>query len=250
MLRGLRAFKFLARSLSVFPFALIVALALPASASPFRLLTTEAALNPRASVVVGLQEVGANLGPVFIDTNPLYDALLIENLGAKYVYAEDQWGVTVGARYIYFAGSNVLDGAIKGREPRISRFSLDAKGPMAFAGASLRVAKADLHFNYQYADISGSKISTPIVAAAYPISLNWDLVGELGYDFSNKQPRASLGITRSGPTFGWRLGVTYVKIDDPYYQYTGVAPIIDFFWLIGGSSGAAITPAPSEGAKL
>ena len=207
----------------------ILVLSSVASATPFKLLTTEAAVNPPASGVIGLQEAGLNLGPVFVDTNPLFDVALIENIGAKFVYSN----FTVGGRYIYFAGSGTLENQVRQREPRIKSFSLNASGPMLFAGYTLQTTSVDFHFNMQYANISGSKVTSPVFAANLPIGGSWDLAGELGYDFSNDQMRASIGFLREGPSVGWRLGVTYVKIDDPYVKYAGVAPILDFYWLIG-----------------
>lgn len=206
-----------------------------AASNPFRLLTTEAAENPSSVGVAGLQELGINLGPVFIDTNPLYDVLTIGNLGAKFVYSRPEFSVTAGARYLNFFGSSIVESQIKKSEPRIDSFRITASGVLGFVGVSRRFDNLGLHFNFQYADISGSRITSPVFAADVAFSENWAAVGELGYDFANRQPRASLGVVRNGPNFGARLGLTYIKIDDAFLRYTGVAPIIDFFWLIGGS---------------
>ncbi len=208
-----------------------------ASATPFKLLTTETGVNPNAKVVAGLQEVGVKFGPVFIDTNPLYDVLFVENLGAKFSFEN----FAVGARYIWFAGSSVLENQIKRQEPRITKFSLNAQGPMLYGAYTQAIGRTDLTFNFQYADISGSKVTSPILAVNTPIGTHWHLAGELGYDFTNKQPRLSAGFVREGPQLKWRLGVTYVKIEDPYLKYTGVAPILDFYWLFGGTNGVPLT---------
>jgi hypothetical protein len=211
---------------------------------PFRLLTTEAASNPQASWLAGLQSLGLNEGPVFIDTNVLYDLGFTENLGAKYVRPIDsQTAVTVGARYFYFIGSSFLESAVKARQSRVDQFRLTFSGPLGYAGVTRQTDFADYHFNFQYADVSGSKVLGAVFAASVPFAEVWCGIGEAGYDFENRQPRASLGVERNGDSFGLRFGLTYLHIDDSLIRYTGVAPVIDFFWLMGKPKSASPTEA-------
>lgn len=205
------------------------------AAPPFRLLTTESASNPPSTVVLGLQEAGANLGSVFVDTNPLFDAALTPNLGAKFVVdGPNAVSFTIGARYLHFVGSDVVERKAKAMEPTLNQFSLDFRGVLAYAGATLETESANFHFNFQWAEVSTSKAVGIIAASDFAFGENWGGIVEAGYDLANRQPRLSAGIYRSGPTFGLRLGATYVKIDDPLLQYRGLVPVIDLYWLMGG----------------
>lgn len=202
---------------------------------PFRLLTMEAAENPSSKWVAGLQVIGINTGPVLIETNPILDLAYTPNLGIKFVTAvESDFHLTAGARYLKFTGSGAAETKVKEQTSLIERFKIDYQGYTAFLGATYRPAQTGYHFNFQYANISNSKVTTAIFGANVPFAGVWSVLAEGGYDFHNKQPRASLGVSRNGPTFGTRLGLTYVEINDPLLNYKGPLPVIDLYWLFGG----------------
>ena len=76
---------------------------------PFRLLTVETAINPEAKIVLGLEELGLNTGPVFIDTNPILDLGYTANLGAKFIFpATADIKMAWGLRYFKFFGSQAV----------------------------------------------------------------------------------------------------------------------------------------------
>lgn len=99
---------------------------LPTSAraqKPFRLLTVETAFNPDAKIVVGLEELGLNSGPVFIDTNPIVDLGYTANLGAKfYIPLSADFKMAVGARYFKFFGSQAVSDRVKATSTLIDKF--------------------------------------------------------------------------------------------------------------------------------
>lgn len=201
---------------------------------PFRLLTVQTAYNPEAKVVLGLQELGINTGNVFIDTNPLVDLGYTANLGAKLIFPiNSDVKMTLGARYFKFIGSQAVSDRVKATSTLIDKFNIDYQGLTSFIGASIDIGSLGYHANFQYADISGSKVSSPVLGVDWNFAEYWSLIGEAGYDVFNKQPRASFGISKYGPGFGLRLGATYVEIVDPIKTYKGIAPIVDFYWLIG-----------------
>ena len=218
------------------------------AAKPFRLLTTEAARNPEGYGVIGAYEAGAKFRQVFVDTNPLMDLALTPNVGAKIAFGEGPLTYTVGTRYLRFVGSGVVESLAKSRSPLVEKFSLEFSGLMSFAGASYQTDRTGIHVNVQHADISGSKVLGAVLAADHPLSENWSALIEAGYDFANKQPRASIGVGRFGPTFGMRLGATYVSIEDPSLTYKGALPVIDFYWVLGGETAEPALAAP-EGEK-
>ena len=229
----------------------LVSMTAPAMAeAPFRLLTMEAAQNPRGEIVLGAHEAGVVLGPVMIDSNPIMNLGLTPNLGAKLVLGEGPLSYTVGTRYVKFVGSHVLQRLARERSSLVEKFSLEFEGLMSYVGASFRTEKTAYHFNLQHADISGSKVLGAVFAADHPLSEAWSALAELGWDFANHQPRASIGVGRFGPTFGMRLGATYVSIEDPSFTYKGALPVIDLYWILGGASAEPTSePAPPEGDK-
>ena len=202
--------------------------------SPFRLLTVEAASNPDSKVVLGLEELGLNAGPVFIDTNPLLDLGYTSNLAAKFSFPlNSDFKMAVGARYFKFFGSQAISDRVKTTSTLIDKFNIDFQGYTAFVAVTYGMGPINYHANFQYADISGSKVSSPVLALDYSFAAYWSLIAEVGYDLFNKQPRASFGVSKNGPGFGIRFGGTYVEVVDPLKTYKGLIPILDFYWLIG-----------------
>ncbi len=205
---------------------------------PFRLLTMEAAANPSATVVAGLQEIGYVAGPVFIDVNPLLMAANTANLGGKFVFnVAPDFQLTVGARYFQLLGSAALETRVKQSSAFISKFQLKYSGFTSYVGATYTGGPANLHFNLQTADISGSKILGAVLGTSIVFGDVWSLIAEGGYEFTKKHPRASLGIARHGPVFGFKFGATYVELNDPLLNYKGPIPVLDFYWLFGGAKG-------------
>ncbi len=202
---------------------------------PFRLLTMETATNPDATVVAGFQELGFVTGPVFIDTNPLLLAANTANLAGKFVFSvTPDLQMTLGTRYFKLLESSTLEGRVKENSTLISKFQLNYSGFTSYAGATYNTHFADFHFNVQSADISGSKIFGAVLGTNFFLGDTWSLIAEGGHEFANKQPRASFGIARHGPVFGFKFGATYIELNDPFFNYKGFIPVLDFYWLFGG----------------
>lgn len=141
--------------------------------------------------------------------------------------------MTLGARYFKFIGSQAISDRVKATSTLIDKFNIDYQGFTSFIGASFDAGGIGYHANFQYADISGSRVTSPVLAVDFAFADYWTLIAEAGYDFFNKQPRASFGVSKNGPGFGFRLGTTYVEIVDPIKTYKGLVPVLDFYWLIG-----------------
>ncbi len=214
---------------------IIVGAALPVYAQkPFRLLTVETATNPDSKVVLGLEELGLNISPVFIDTNPILLLGSTANIGAKFIFpVTADFKMAWGARYFKFMGSQALTDRVKATSTLIDKFNIDFQGYSTYLVATYETTLINYHVNFQYADISGSKVTSSVLAADYLFADYWSLIAEAGYDFFNKQPRASFGLSKNGPGFGFRFGGTYVEIVDPFKTYKGLIPVLDFYWLVG-----------------
>ena len=152
--------------------------------------------------------------------------------------------LTAGVRYVDFLGSTVVQSYAVQKQPLLQKFDVEFSGIVSDLGASAKFGRFDTHLNVQYANLSGSKVTSVIAACNYAFGDLWGAVLEAGYDFSNTQPRLSAGFLRSGPTFSTRLGVTYVAVNDPLLQYKSVIPVIDFFWTFGKARVENVKPTP------
>lgn len=205
-----------------------------ATVQPFKLLTVEPAFLPQQKVTVGLLETGFNTHDAFINTNTLMDLGMTGNIGFKYATPlTDELHLTLGGRYLKFFGESTAEKFMKEQNSNIESFKFNFSGYNAFLGATYVFSHSTLSLNAQYADISESKIFNLISAYSWNFAEYLHLVLEAGYDLENKQPRASLGLVRQSDSFGYRLGATYVEIDDPLFQ-TNVLPVLDLFWMFGG----------------
>ena len=201
------------------------------ASDPFRLITVEPAALPWNDIVIGVQDVGYAFDYFFIDSNLAADVGLTPNIEVKGVFEiDDNLSWTIGTHYLQFVGSSQLQSYIETQQPNVKSFSNNFSGFASFLGMSKYWNKSDVHLNFQYAAISGNSVENLLAAYAWTFSGIWHLVTELGYDFQNHQPRGSLGVVREGPTFGTRLGLTYVNINDPIFNYSGPIPVVDFYW--------------------
>lgn len=219
-------------SLQFFLFLVFNPLVLKAS-EPFQLMTVESTFLPSKTWTLGLMESGYRTPNLFINTNTIMDMGLAANIGLKYAHAFNQnWRITAGARYLRFFGESVAEKFVKNQNPNIESFEFDFNGYNAFVGASYAKSFYKLYFNTQYADVSGSKVLNLIFAMSLNLSSFWHLVLEGGYDLNNDQPRASLGVVRQAQNIGYRVGMTYVEVDDPSIKLR-ILPVLDIFWVFG-----------------
>lgn len=203
------------------------------SAEPFKLLTVEPAALPEKNWTVGLQQTGFSWDDFYVNTNTIMDLTMTGNLGLKYVSkVNNSWAFTAGARYIHFFGESTLEDFAKKQNSMIESLKVKYNGYNAFVGTSYYWDWGAAHINTQYANVSDSKILNLISALNIKMGPSWHTVIEAGHDFENKQPRGSLGILRSGETFGLRLGITYVEIKDPSININ-LLPVLDFYWNFG-----------------
>jgi hypothetical protein len=202
---------------------------------PFRLMTVDTASLPHKKYVAGLNEVGIRIGPVFLDTHPLLDALAAGNVGTKLsVGVNDKLSFAAGARYIQFFGGETVSQIAIAKNSALTKFELNFRGYTSYLTSTYHFAKISSHLTLQGADVSGSRIFGLVSALDFALSDNWRAAVEAGYEFKARTPRASLGFVRTGPTFGTRLGITYVDLKDSFVHYAGVVPVLDFYWSLGG----------------